>query len=58
MDAVTTLDGVKMIALAYRAKSENGKKAKAKRANFLSTILSTFTEINKINIFTKQKKVK
>ena len=34
--ALTTLDGVKMIALAYRAKSDNGKKAKARKAKFLS----------------------
>ena len=29
-----------MIALAYRAKSENGKKGKAKKANFLSYFLA------------------
>ena len=36
MAAVTTLDGVNMIALAYRAKSDNVKKANAKKANFIS----------------------
>ena len=41
MAAVTTLDGVNMIALAYRAKSEYGKKAKAKKDNFLSCFLAT-----------------
>ena len=35
MAAVTTLDGVKMIALEYPADSDNGKKAKAKEYNFL-----------------------
>ena len=34
--AVTTLYGFKMIAIAYCAKSDNGKKAKAKKDNFLS----------------------
>ena len=41
MPAVTTPGGVKMIALAYRAKSYNGKKAKAKKANFLGYFLAT-----------------
>ena len=41
MSELTTIDGVKMIALAYRAKSDNGKKAKAKKANFLSYFLET-----------------
>ena len=36
MSAVTTLDVVKMIALAYREKSDNGKKSKANKSNFLS----------------------
>ena len=36
MDAVTTLDGVNMIALAYYAKSDNGEKANAKKSNFLN----------------------
>ena len=35
MDVVTTLDGAKMIALAHRAKSDNGKKAKANKDKFL-----------------------
>ena len=34
--AVTTLYGFKMIELAYRAKLDNVKKAKTKKANFLS----------------------
>ena len=38
---VTTVDGFKMIALAYRAKSYNGKKEKAKNANFISYFLAT-----------------
>ena len=33
--AATNLNGLKMIALTYRTKSDNGKKAKAKKANFL-----------------------
>ena len=41
MAAVTTLDGVNMIALTYRAKSENGKKSKAKKSNFLGYFLAT-----------------
>ena len=41
MDAVNTLYGVNMIALAYRAKSDNGKKSKANKANFLSYLLAT-----------------
>ena len=32
---VTTLDGFNMISLAYLEKSDNGKKAKANKANFL-----------------------
>ena len=40
VSAVTTLDGVKMIALVYREKYDNGKKAKAKKANFLSYFLA------------------
>ena len=39
--AVTTLNGVKMIALAYRTKYDNGKRAKAKKANFLRLFLET-----------------
>ena len=39
--AVTTLNGVKMIVLAYCAKYDNGKKAKSKKANFLSYFLVT-----------------
>ena len=39
--AVTNIDGVNMIALAYHEKSDNGKKAKAKKANFLSSFLAT-----------------
>ena len=35
MAAVTATNGVKMIALAYRAKSDNGKKAKAKKTKCL-----------------------
>ena len=35
MDSVTTLDGVKMITLAYHPKSDNVKKANSKKANFL-----------------------
>ena len=34
--AVTALDGVKMIEVSYRAEYDNGKKAKAKKFNFLS----------------------
>ena len=41
MDAVTTLYGVKMIELAYRAKYVNGKKTKSKKANLLSYFLAT-----------------
>ena len=41
MAAVTTLDGVNIIALACRAKYDNYKKAKAKKANFLSYFLAT-----------------
>ena len=39
--AITTLYGVKMIALAYRAKYDNGKKAKAKKGNFIINFLAT-----------------
>ena len=39
--ALTTLDGVKMIALACRIKYDNGKKTKAKKANFLSFFYHT-----------------
>ena len=41
MAVVTNLNGVKMIALACREKYDNGKKAKAKKANFLSYFLAT-----------------
>ena len=41
MAAVTTLYGFKMIELAYRAKLDNVKKAKAKKANFLSFFYHT-----------------
>ena len=41
VDGVTTLDGFNMIALAYRAKYDNGKKSKAKKANFISYFLAT-----------------
>ena len=41
MSAVTTLNGVKMIALAYHEKSDNGKKEKSKKADFLSYFLVT-----------------
>ena len=41
MTVVTNLYGVKMIALAYHEKSDNVKKAKAKKANFLSSFLAT-----------------
>ena len=41
MAAVTTLYGVKMIALAYRTKSDNRKKAKAKKDKFLTYFLAT-----------------
>ena len=36
MADVSTLDGVNMVALAYRAKYDNDKKANANKANFLS----------------------
>ena len=41
MAAVTNLDVVKMIALAYREKYDNGKKEKSKKANFLRYFLAT-----------------
>ena len=41
MDAVTTLDGFNMIALAYGEQSDNGKKAKAKKENFIRYFLAT-----------------
>ena len=41
MSAVTTLNGVKMIALAYHEKSDNGKKEKANKSNFLFYFLAT-----------------
>ena len=41
MAAVTNLNEVKMIALACREKYDNGKKAKAKKANFISYFLAT-----------------
>ena len=41
MAVVTNLNEVKMIALACREKYDNGKKAKAKKANFLSYFLAT-----------------
>ena len=34
------IDGVNMIALAYRAKYDDGKKAKSKKYNFLSYFLA------------------
>ena len=36
MAELTTLDGVKMIALAYCSKYDNDKRVKYKKANFLS----------------------
>ena len=39
VDSVTTLDGAKMIALAYSAKYDYGRKAKTKKANFLRYFL-------------------
>ena len=39
MVALTTLDGVKMVSLVYRAKSDNGKKENSNKANFLSYYL-------------------
>ena len=39
--AVTNINEVKMIALAYSEKYDNGKKAKAKKAKFLSYFLAT-----------------
>ena len=41
MSVVTTINGVNMIALAYRAKSDNDKKEEANKANFLSYFLAT-----------------
>ena len=41
MAVVTNLNEVKMIALAYCEKYDNSKKAKAKKANFLSYFLAT-----------------
>ena len=41
MAVVITPYGVKMIALTYHEKSDNVKKAKAKKANFLSYFLAT-----------------
>ena len=41
MASVTTLYGVKMTALAYRAKSDNGNKGKAKKDKFPSYFLAT-----------------
>ena len=41
MAAVTTLYGFKMIALSYPAKTDNCKKAKDKKAKFLSYFLAT-----------------
>ena len=41
MAAVTNINGDKMIALAHRAKSDYSKKAKSKKANFLSYFLAT-----------------
>ena len=41
MSDVTTLNGVKMVALAYSVKSDNNKQTKAKKANFLSYFLAT-----------------
>ena len=35
MDSVTTLDGLNITSLAYHAKSDNGKKEKSKKSNFL-----------------------
>ena len=40
-NSVTTLHGFKMIALAYREKYDNRKKAKSKKANFISYFLAT-----------------
>ena len=41
MAAVTTLGGFGMIELSYRTKSDNVKKVKAKKYNFLSYFLAT-----------------
>ena len=41
MDSVTTFDGVNIIALAYREKSDNGKKKRAKEPIFLRYFLAT-----------------
>ena len=41
MASITTIYGFKMIALAYRAKSDNDKKAKSKKANFIIYFLAT-----------------
>ena len=40
--AVTNLYGVKMISLAYREKSDNGKNSKDKKAKFIGYLLSTY----------------
>ena len=46
MDVVTTIDGTKMIEIVYREKYDNGKKARAKKANFISYLLATYCVIN------------
>ena len=42
MDAVTNLDGVKMIALTYCAKYDDDKKAEANKSNFIRQFLETY----------------
>eukprot|EP00957_Ditylum_brightwellii_P001842 142043-Ditylum_brightwellii.AAC.1 len=39
--ATTTVDGVKLIALAYQGRSEKGKKNKATKKNFYSYFLAS-----------------
>ena len=42
MASVTTLNGFKMIALAYREKYDNVNKEKAKKDKFISYFLTTY----------------
>ena len=46
-----------MVALAYREKSDNGKKAKAKKDNFLSYFLATYRVTTLPKIPEEKKKI-
>ena len=56
MDIVTTINGTNKIEIVYREKYDNGKKARAKKANFISYLLATYCVINLRGIPEEKKK--